>query len=421
MKKLTLLLLSLLLVAGMTGCSNSSDGGSDGGSDSENTTITIWHTFTEHQEEVLEAFADEYEAAHEGVTIQVIGGYDTNSFESTVQDAVSNGVGPNLVFNDASLAQAFDGYDLLVAFDDYWDFDYSEVTTPALYERASGFSDGKVHAAPIQITGPVLFYNKAYYDQCGLDAPVTWDDVKAASQKIYEELGVVGLGVDSLPDIAQVLLLQSHDGNYVDYDNKTVLWDDEETVKWVEWWSEGVQNGWFQLAPTTGDYNSSDFNAGVVAAYVGSSAGLPFLDLSAIDGEIGVVRMPIIDENSTEVVGWNRAAVAFKSTEAQDRLAADFVAYFIEQDLRWVEVLNAYTPYYAVQEDPAYKEYVEGNLALEALGAQIDDSYVLPTFDGSLQVRDELKKLFSGCADPNFDAATAVAEAVAASNAAMNE
>lgn len=407
----------------LCGCSTSAN--TDTSTTSEdgvtNVSFSIWHTFTEDQQTLLETLAQEYMDAHEGVTIDVIGGYDNSTFESTVQDAVVNGVGPQLVFNYASFANNFDGYDMLIDFQQHWDFDYSTLVAEGIYNEATDFSDNGVHAVAIQSTGPVLFYNKAVYDQLGLQAPTTWDDVKEASKTIYEETGMVGLAVDSLSDLAQVLILQSHDGEYVDLTNKEVLWNDETTLEWVNWWAEGVQEGYFQVAPTTGDYNSSDLNAGTLAAYIGSSAGLPYLDLSAIGGEVGVVRMPVIDENSTEVVAWNRGAIGFKKDDATDAVVADFVKYFIENDGRWVEVLNAYSPYYAVQEDSEYQSFVANNIALAALGSQINDGMVTPTFTGSTVVRDQLQTLFTGAADPNFDAASALQNAADLSNAAMNE
>ena len=424
-------LLKKVMVGGMAlamaACSsNSSTTTTDNGegSTTEGATevsFTIWHTFTEDQQTLLETFAQEYMDAHEGVTIDVIGGYDTSTFEATVQDAVINGVGPQLVFNYASFAKNFDGYDMLINFQDHWDFDYSTLVAEGTYQEATDFSDGGVYAVPIQTTGPILFYNKTVYDDLGLTAPTTWDELKENSKTIYEQTGMVGLAVDSLSDLAQMFILQSHDGEYVDIENKKVLWNDEATLEWVNWWAEGVQESYFQVAPTTGDYNSSDMNAGTLASYIGSSAGLPYMDLSAIGGEVAVTRIPYIDEDHRQVVNWNRGAVGFKKDDATDAVVADFVKYFIDNDGRWVECLNAYSPYYATQEDAAYQEFVSSNIALEALGQQINDGMVTPTFTGSTVVRDELNTLFTGAADPSFDAASALQRAAENSEAAMND
>ena len=414
-------MLPLLLLAGCASNTSQTTTATDGQTSAENVELSIWHTFTEHQEDLIESLADEYEAEHPNVTINVIGGYDPNTFNATVQDAVVNGVGPSLVFVDGSFAYNFEAYDMLIDFSAYWDFDYSQMVAPLTYEGATNFTNGALYAPPIQITGPVLYYNKALYDQFDLPTPTTWDDVKTASQIIYENTGIVGLGIDSLADLAQIFVLQTHDGQYYNPDDHTVVWNDDSMRQWVDWWAEGVHDGYFQVAPTTGDYNSSDINAGVIAAYIGSSAGLPFLDLSGIDGELAVVRTPYIDENSKEVVAWQRSAIGFSKDEAHDAAAADFVSYFISQDDRWAQVLNAYSPYYAIQEDADYQAFIADNLSLSALSEQVDNGVTIPWFVGSDTVRTELQGVFSGAADPNFDSFTALQNAADRSEAAMAE
>lgn len=412
-------MLPLLLLSGCASNSSQSSTSSTTEGEAQNVELSIWHTFTEHQQDLIESLADEYEAEHPNVTINVIGGYDPNTFNATVQDAVVNGVGPSLVFVDDSFAYNFEAYDMLIDFSDYWDYDYASMVAPLTYEGATNFTDGALYAPPIQITGPVLYYNKALYDQFDLPTPTTWDDVKTASRTIYENTGIVGLGIDSLADLAQIFVLQTHDGQYYNDSDNTVAWNDASMQQWVDWWAEGVHEGYFQVAPTTGDYNSSDINAGVIATYIGSSAGLPFLDLSGIDGELAVVRTPYIDEDSKEVVAWQRSAIGFSKDEAHDAAAADFVTYFISQDDRWAQVLNAYSPYYAIQQDSEYQSFIADNLSLSALSQQVDNGVTIPWFVGSDTVRTELQGVFSGAADPNFDSATALQTAADRSEAAM--
>ena len=414
-------LLPLLLLAGCSsnGSNSTATTSTNGDTSGETVELSIWHTFTEHQEDLIESLADEYEAEHPNVTITVIGGYDPNTFNATVQDAVVNGVGPSLVFVDGSFAYNFEEYGMLIDFAKYWDYDYSEMVAPLTYEGATNFTDGALYAPPIQITGPVLYYNKALYDEYGFDEPTTWDDLKQASKTIYENTGIVGLGIDSLADLAQIFVLQTHDGQYYNDTDHTVVWNDDAMKQWVDWWSEGVHDGYFQIAPTTGDYNSSDINAGVIAAYIGSSAGLPFLDLSGIGGELAVVRTPYIDENSKEVVAWQRSAIGFTKDEAHDAAAEDFVTYFISQDDRWAQVLNAYSPYYAIQQDSSYQAFIGDNMSLSALSDQVDDGVTIPWFVGSDTVRTELQGVLSGAADPNFDSTTALQAAADRSEAAM--
>ena len=421
-KKISILGLCASMLAG---CSNSGSSSSStstaGASTDEETTITIWHTFTGGQDEVLNTIAQDFEAENPNIHVNVVGGYNQNDFESTVQDAVVNGVGPNLVFNFVSFAKNFDGYDMLISFDDYFTQDYKSMVSQGIYDVATGFEDGKVHMIATYTTSQVLFYNKAIFDEAGVEVPNTWDELKEACKTIYEKTGVVGFSADSLQEVINAIILQSHDGKYLDESTKKTLFNDEETVKWVEWWAEGVRDGYFQVAPTTGDYNSSDLNNGAIASYIGSCAGLPFLDLSNINGEVGVNRMPYIDEDHKQVTVSNRSIIGFKKSDAEDAAVAKFAEYFITRDYEWVEELSAYSPYYSIQETDEYKTYVDGNIALKAVGDQINDAVTIPTVSGIITLRDELKKVMTGAADPSFDAKTALENAITVGEAAMNE
>jgi ABC-type glycerol-3-phosphate transport system substrate-binding protein len=424
MKKLFKLALALMLVLGMVAC-GSSDTGTDTPAGDEKVEFAIWHTFTKAQEQMLNDFASEYMAAHENVTINVVGGYDYSTFEGTVSDAVTNGVGPQVIFNYTSFAKNFDGYDMLLPLEEYWDFKLSDVTSANYVEEASAFDDGKVYAAPMQTTGPLLFVNKTIYDELGLTLPTTWDELKANSKKIYEEKGIVGFAVDSATDFATILILQSHDGAYVDLANKKVVWNDAALTQWVEWWAEGVREGYFQLKAQSADgYNSGDINSGILASYIGSSAGLPYLGGQGADATwtLAVTTVPAMDANSVEVVNWNRSAIGFKTgNEATDAAVADFIAYLIEQNGRWVQILNAYSPYYAVQENADYQAFVSNDMALKALGEQLVNGLVPPTFSGSAQVRTELDTMMKGVLNEGWTAEQAVKTAATNSEAAMNE
>ena len=129
-----------------------------------------------------------------------------------------------------------------------------------------------------------------------------------------------------------------------------------------------------------------------------------------------------MDANSVEVVNWNRSAIGFKTgNEATDAAVADFIAYLIEQNGRWVQILNAYSPYYAVQENADYQAFVSNDMALKALGEQLVNGLVPPTFSGSAQVRTELDTMMKGVLNEGWTAEQAVNTAATNSEAAMNE
>lgn len=385
----------------------------------EDVTVTWWHTFTEGQEETLQAIINEFNESHPGVTV-VAESQPYDGFEAKVYEAVSNGTGPDIIFNYASTATDYVEAGLIVNFNDYMVTDYKSRVSEGVYLEGTGFEDGGLYAVAVQSTGPILFYNKTMYDQAGLTAPTTWDQVESNSKAIYEKFGVAGFAFDSLTDGFQSLLMQSG-GQYVDLENKVVLFNTPEFVKWVEWFQKGVEEGYFSLAPTTGNYNSNDMSAKVLAAYIGSSAGLPYLDLG--EDELATAPMPLIEGGVNWVPAWNRSALVFKSNEAEERAAVEFVEYFTNEVNagRWAESLVAFTPYKDTRETEAYQAFVDGNIALTSLGQQIDYAYVLPNFVGANAVRNEIKALVEKASTGQMTAQEAVDAAEVVSNAAMQE
>ncbi len=159
----------------------------------------------------------------------------------------------------------------------------------------------------------------------------------------------------------------------------------------------------------------------MVASYIGSCAGMPYLDLSNINGDLQVVRVPMIADAEYENAGSisNRGAIGFKGTEAQNQAVADFVEYFISRNSEWVQAISANSPYTEVLEDESYRKFIQSNPALQALEDQLEVSFVAPVFKGSTEMRNQLNELFKGPADPSFDAATALQNAADRTNAAM--
>ena len=119
MKKIAKLMLALMMVLSLVACGNNNS------TSTGKTTIEVWHTFTEGQEALLNTIAEEFMAANEGVTVDVINTGSPNEFQGKVTDSVSNGVGPNLLFEYGSYAKSFEGTDFLLNVEDYWgDYDY---------------------------------------------------------------------------------------------------------------------------------------------------------------------------------------------------------------------------------------------------------------------------------------------------------
>ncbi len=359
------------------------------------TEVHIWHTFTEDQQATLQGLADAFNASQSDYTV-ILDSQAYSGFTDAVYQATANGTGPSIIFNYGSEAAKYvpDGkvvdlkpyiYDEEIGMKDIY-----ESLPAALKAEVEGFEKEGIYYLPSYTTGPVLFYNKTIYDEMGFEPPKTWEELGEQAKAIYEAKGIAGYsGADGLTDLMQSLILQSGNG-YIDVENKKVLFDTDEFLKWLTWYGENVQNEYFLDGPTISDYISADFNAANVASYSGSCAGLPYIELENFS------CAPLPRSINTEwYPSWNRGPIVFDKGEDVNKGAYLFVRFMLqpENETTWVKAVNALSPYGATKECDAYKAYTADlNISLQALQANLDVAGALPNITGSAQVRDALKE-----------------------------
>ncbi|MDO5300044.1 MAG: extracellular solute-binding protein [Clostridia bacterium] len=387
------------------------------------TQVTIWHTFTDAQQAALEKFAAGFNASQDEYEV-IVESQTYSGFLDSVYNAVANGVGPNIIINYASTAADYVKDGLVVDLSQYvFDeeigmADIYETLPDAIKDETVGFEDGGMYALPAVTTGPILFYNKTLYDELGLTPPTTWEELAEQAKVIYEAKGIPGFACDSLTDMMQALMMQSGSG-YIDTENECVLFNTESAIAWLDWFGQNVQAGYFQLNPQQ-DYFSTDFNAGLVASYLGSCAGDPYIIPDGFEYDVA----PMV--NSIDVAwfpSWNRGPIVFNKDEASNKGAYMFVKYFLtpEVNAEWAQAMNALSPYGSTQESEAYAEF-GANLAasLVAVQANLDVAGALPSVTGSYTVRTALQDAAISVAG-GMSAEDAMAVCVATSDAALKE
>lgn len=396
-------IICLVLALVLSGCSSSS----------KSNEITIWHTFTEHHEEMLQEIISEYNSKQDAFKVVAVTN-PLDGFASKVYEALSNGTGPDMIMLDAATGADYVELGLTIDFSEYLtDEDYKDRVSVGTYEESTGYDVDGLHCLAIQQTGPVMFYNKTMYDSLGLVAPDTFEQLESNSKAIYEAYGIPGFAVDTLEDLAIALMKQS--GNDV-YNETTgeIDFGSDNTIEWLESFAKGVNEGYYQLAPTTGDYNSGDIAAKVLASYVGSSAGLAYVDLG--EDELACAPLPQLNEENKWAVEWNRNIFGFTGTQEKDEAIVDFSKFFISDEVnaKWSETFGGLSPYQGVKENESYVEYVSNNIALEALQQQSEYAGSLPIFKGTDSLRTELNKMMSRTATNLSTASDALKEAITA-------
>ncbi|WP_221583907.1 extracellular solute-binding protein [Microbacterium sp. G2-8] len=163
----------------LTGCSGGSGdpGGSGGSADADTLTVAGWSLETTPEFQIL---ADGFEAAHEGVTVE-LKEYDPVEYNTLVTADLAARSGPDIITQKAvKYVTTFqEGGQLL---------DVSDVELPEGIGGAESFVvDGTTYAVPYRQDSWVLFYNKNLFEEAGVDVPDgswTWEDYVAAAEEI---------------------------------------------------------------------------------------------------------------------------------------------------------------------------------------------------------------------------------------------
>ena len=395
--------------------------------DGKKVKASIWHTFTKDQEKFLEKTAADFNAAHENYDIVLLS-QPFEDFLGSVHSAVVEGIGPDIIFNYASQAAMYVKPGLVADLGQYIyddeigikDFEGS-LTDGVMNGEVKAFEDGLIHYLPAYTTGPIFFYNKTLFEELDLKVPTTWEEMETAAKTIYDTKQISAVGFDDITDIVQMLIMETPGGAYIDVQGKQVLFDTPEVRAKIEWLVDMVKKGYFRLKPT-GNYFSEDFNSGIVAGFIGSSAGYPYITPADDKFEFAMAPIPA----QTWFPSWNRGPIVFYyKDDARAQAAYEFVKYFISADVNagWVESVVALAPYSWTKENEGYKAFIAQDTleaqALQAVETNLDVAGSLPAVDGANVVRDAIKTAVEKAALGDMSVDEAWAEAVTISNAAL--
>ncbi len=414
MKKIITLLLALVLTISLTACSNS------GGTTTEDgkTRVVLWHTYTEDQQAFIDQAVADFNASHEDIEV-VVETQALQDFESKVMQAVSTGTGPNLIIHYATEAANYVPDNMVADLGKYVPENFESTVDEGAYKEATSFIDGKLHILPLFTSGPVFFYNKTIYDELGLQAPATWEELVANCETIkaaYPEK--YGFAIDgSFTDFGQTLIMQT--GNeLIDVANKSVTFNTPEVAEQFQWFADAITNEYIMLSPT-GQYFSEDFNTENLVSYMGSVAGVPYIQLP--EGSDYAVA-PVPQVGTVEwTPAWNRGIIVFSADEATEAATAEFALYLAspEVNAEFCKVANYASPYQATRDTETYKSFVADNQALESLRSDIGGSFSAVT--GVATVRTQIDEMLSAIATGTKDIQTAINDAEAACNSALQE
>ena len=145
-------------------------------------------------------FVAKFEEANPDVklNLQVISWSDVHKEVST---RISNGNAPDILNIDTF--SEFQADNLLMPVTDYCPEDLYQDFFPAFMKESE--IDGTVWAVPDLASARALYYNKAIFDEVGIEVPTTWAELKDACQAIKDFYNgeVYSIGLDMTEDEGQ--------------------------------------------------------------------------------------------------------------------------------------------------------------------------------------------------------------------------
>lgn len=393
--------------------------------------VITWHTLTDHHLASYQQIIDNFNASQD--TYEVVAQQQTyGEYDAKLMQAVSAGNPPDVVSMFPSEAINFieDGflYDMAPFINDpetgVANFESDMVA--GVYDSIAQWGEGSIYIYPGTMPGEVLFYNKTMLDELGLSVPTTWTEVESVSKAIYEAYGVPGFGTDSAIDTWQSLIMQAG-SDYIDVENKSIAIDRTIGIEKLEWFANGVKEGYFRLVGED-FYFSNPFGSQAVGMYIGSSAGVDYvyaaIPAEGEEGHFEVGAAPIPQEGPVGYIGnWSGGNVILSKDEEHARGAYEFIKFFnsVPTSVEWAIAFGSVPVFSDARNDPAFQEYAESNIAIKALSEELPLAGFLPSIYGSDTVRTEIDKMIQSAALGVTDAETAYDEFVTAANAALQQ
>ncbi|KHL15716.1 ABC-type glycerol-3-phosphate transport system substrate-binding protein [Mumia flava] len=208
---------------------------------------------------------------------------------------------------------------------------YADSFNPSVLAAAQD-AEGRIYGLPSDVYGMGLHYNRALFDEAGLDPddpPATWDEVRAAAKQITERTGQPGyaeMTKDNTGGWLLTTLTYAFGGRIESEDGAEATIDNPETRAVLEMlhgmrWEDGSMGN--NLLLDWSGINQA-FAAGKVGMYVGGSDVYNALvTTNDIDPDTyGLTTVPLADDPDAGILGGGSVSVVRADASDAEKEAA---------------------------------------------------------------------------------------------------
>ncbi len=343
MKKFLALLLALVMVMALAACGNKNDtppaadnppANADTPKDDTPSTsdpapsgekIDINVIAAQYGQNTTQWWADfqsEFNKTYENInlTVEVV---SWNDIYTVVNTRVSNQQAPDILNIDVFADYQAD--DLLLPAKDF----VSEETYAKMYPAFLDQSvvDGTVWAIPDLASARAMYYNVDILEAAGVEVPTTWDELKAACEKIKEyDPEIYPWGIDMTTDEGQAAFayyIWNNGGDFTDADGNWTL-NSAENVEAIEYAISLVKDGLTNSDPATDTrYGLQDmFGTGKVAMMIGPNSIPTYIQEGGSTINYAFAAIPTNGGNPSVSAGVMDRFMCFDNNHSPEKLEA---------------------------------------------------------------------------------------------------
>ena len=395
--------------------------------DGSKVTISFWHTMGADNKNLLESAIARFNEIYPNITIEHLSYGDYDGVFEQVRTKLTAGKQPNIAYCYPDHVATYNRSESVITLDsliantnviessgEMMGFTQEQLDDfiEGYYNEGKEYGDGKMYSLPFQKSTEVLYYNKTVFEQHGLSAPKTWDDVENAIKVLKAAYpNSTPLGYDSEENFFITLAAQlgsdytSATGDHYTFVNDT---NKEFVAKFAEWYQKGYMTTSELMG---GSYTSDSFKkatdeTGKIFMCIGSSAGARYQRPDKVDGaypfDVGIVSVPHVAGKDAKVISQGPSICIFEDSNVQEVYASWLFVKFLTTDKTFqaqYSMASGYVPVIkSVGETETYKNYLNkanGGDFITSLVAKValeQEAYYFtsPAFAGSADARTEV-------------------------------
>ena len=407
------------------------------GYNDEPVTITFYHAIGVAQQSILNDAIAEFNKLYPNITVEheSYGYYD--GVRDQIKIEITVGDQPNMAYCYSDHIVTYNQAYAVKSLDDLIsssvEIERADGTTEMLgftqeqlddfiegfYNEGKCLGDDKMYSLPISKSTEVLYYNKTFFEENGLQVPTTWDEMAAVCEQIKAiDPSCIPLGYDSESNWF-ITMCEQYGSPYTSATGDNFLFDNATNRNFVKMFREWYQKGWVTTEELYGGYTSALFtgdswNDSSTRCYmsIASTGGAAYQQPNSNNGvyefEVGITSIPQVNPAQPKVISQGPSICIFNGhSQAETEatwLFAKFLATNVEFQAR-MSMTNGYAPVIkSVAENEIYANFLASasteNIKAYAVKVAIEqqDAYFnTPAFNGSSVARYQVGFLIQKC------------------------